>query len=757
MGFPSATPEGWLQLHPEYSPPVNGSEFGEATFDPRDNSTIYFQDFCSGGHCPSTSTWLFNGTSWAKVVSPSPPGTRTLPRLTYDGADGSALLYGGQTWNSTWEFLNGSWTNVTRGITPGSMYGVGMAYDAFDKYVLLFGGSNSTGSGIPNETWDFAGGNWTRIVTQGQGPPDYGAYSSNPMVYDAALESVVLFENTNWTYLYRAGTWQAVFAPIPVSLEDGGGPIVYDAQTGEVDCVGGYQGGTYTNQTWAFNGTDWSLLTQSGGPPPTIDPTLAYDPVVHGVLLYGGLVPGVGGINQTWVLGAGSVAFEASPSGGGNFELGEVTYVGGNSSWIPFGTYQPKLLPNPGFHGINFSVGGNLTPFNGSYRLTGNATILGQFAAYPRVSLATLPSNCDVEFNNTLYASGSSAPFIPGTYALIAPACPHVIFKKWLPSENASLLNVFDNHTTVTLSGPSTLTAEFLATVTFEITPSFSGTIFFNGTPQVPSSPQDWPTQNYSLEELATPGWRFAAFSASGGIQLAPGSAAVEASGVITASFVQFPTVTLETSLLSCSSLEFNDSSYASGSEPGFLLGSYSARAPVCSNALFEHWSTSGGVTVASPNSINTTANVTGNGTLTAVYGPAAWVNLTVQPSAAAGSIVWNGTPVPNGSYFETLTGDYSATAHPANGWHFLAWETQGGIRLVPGSFALSSNASLTADFQINATSPGGNQSGAGVLGLTTWEWVALGVVVVGALALTVVVVRRRRRVGGHTEDRDNP
>jgi hypothetical protein len=318
-------------------------------------------------------------------------------------------------------------------------------------------------------------------------------------------------------------------------------------------------------------------------------------------------------------------------------------------------------------------------------------------------------------------------------------------------------LNVYDNRTTVTLSGPSTLTAEFLATVTFEVNPSFSGTIFFNDTPQVPNSPQDWPTQNYSLEELAAPGWRFANISASGGIQLAPGSAAVEASGVITASFIQFPTVTLETSLSSCPSVEFNGSTYALGSEPRFLLGNYSVGASACSDALFEHWSTSGGVMVASPNSVNTTANVTGNGTLTADYGHAAWVNLTVQPSAAAGSITWNGTPVPNASYFETLTGDYVATAYAANGWHFLAWETQGGINLAPGSFALSSNASLTADFQINASSPGGNQSGAGVLGLADWEWGALGAIVIVAVAVSVVLLRQRRAVDDHPEVPNKP
>lgn len=737
---------GWVQLRPTSSPPLNVSEYDQGAYDSADNSTVLFHSLCSYGPCNAPSTWVFHSGNWSMAQSSPPPGPRALPTLVYDSLDRATILYGGQTWSSTWEFSHGNWTNVTKGAAPNPMEGVGLAYDAFDKYVLLFGGTNTTGSGIPNETWTFARGNWTPIATQGQAPPDYGEYQINPMVYDSALDSVVLFENTNWTYLYQEGTWTAVYAPIPYSLEAGGGSLVYDDQIGEVICMGGYQGGAYTNQTWAFNGTGWSLLHPTEAPPVSFNSVLVSDSMDGNVLFYGGGTFGGGGNNQTWIFGAANISFVAVPVGGGNFSVGGKAYPGGGPAWVPFGIYQPKLIPDPGFHGLNISVSGNFTPYNGSYRLTGNATVVGQFVAFPRVSLAALPSTCEVEFNNTLYSSGSSAPFVPGSYSLIAPACPQLVFKTWLSGVNASILNVYSNHTTVTLSGPSTLTAEFLATVTFEVNPSFSGTIYFNGIPQVPDASQDRPTQNYSLDALAAPGWRLADFSATGGIQLAPGAAEVGASGVIVASFVQFPIVALGTSLASCRTVLFNGSSYPSVSDLGFLPGNYTAEAPVCSDALFEHWNASGGVTVASPESINTTANVTGNGTLTADYGAAAWVNVSAQPSAAAGSIIWNGTPVRNGSSFETLTGDYVATAYSANGWHFLAWETRGGIKLIPGSFSLSSNASLTADFQVNATSPGGNQSGAGPFVRTVWEWAALGIAatVIAAAALLVFVRRRK-------------
>jgi len=474
----NASSEGWAQLHPDHSPPVNASEYDHAVYDPADDATVLLQSSYACGACKAPSTWVFHSGNWSLDQSSPPPGPRALPTLVYDAGDGYVMLYGGQTWNSTWKFSGGNWTNITHGAAPNPMEGVAMAYDSLDKYVLLFGGINTTGSGIPNETWAFAGGNWTRIGTQGQAPPDYGDYYTNPMVYDAALDSVLLFENTNWTYLYQAGTWQAVYAPIPLSLEAAGGTLTYDALSGEAIYQGGYEGGIDTNQTWAFNGTRWTPLHSFEAPPAALYPALVPDSGDSAVLFFGGGSYGGGGNNQTWIFGAGNVSFVAVPGDGGNFSVGGISYPGGRSSWVPFGIYKPKLLPSPGFHGHNISVSGNFTPYNGSYRLTGNATVVGRFVAFPRVSLATLPANCEVNFNNTLYPSGSSAPFVPGSYSLIAPDCPHLVFKNWLLGENASVLNVYDNRTTVTLSGPSTLTAEFLATVTFEVNPSFSGTIF---------------------------------------------------------------------------------------------------------------------------------------------------------------------------------------------------------------------------------------------------------------------------------------
>jgi|HubBroStandDraft_1064217.scaffolds.fasta_scaffold31243_1 hypothetical protein len=749
--------EGWVNLSIASAPPLNGSDNDLATYDEAINATLLLQVSCAGGPCAKPPTWEFVNHSWTEVSSNSELGARGGATMSYDPAARDVLLYGGvdaQGDGTTWTYQNGTWTNVSVGVSPGPLIDSGMAYDEFDGYMLLYSGLNRSSSSISNDTWEYQEGSWTSVSPTGQIPPP-SEFDNNPMVYDPELESVVFFDATNWTYLYQSGNWQAINIPIPGNLGDqGGGSLAYDPLSGDVLYMGGHHAGGFTNQIWAFNGTGWALLRLVKDPPPTYGPCWLYDPSVGGVLLFGGGDYGdFQNNNQTWVFGAGNVTFTSTPVDGGKFDLAGTIYSGGESAWVPYGLGLPKLDPNLGFYGTNLSFTGNFTFLNGSLRLTGNASLLGQFRALPTVALEVKPGDCEVEFNGTSYSNGSSVYFAPGQFGVDARNCAGVNFDQWVVSGNGSAAEPFSNQTTVTLTGSTRLSALYRATLTFQASPPFTGTLLFNGSAVALDSPQSWVAQTYPVGANAAPGWRLAGFSVTGGVTISARSATIQAAGSIQANFVQFPTLTFATSLERCATIQFNGSSISSGASSGILLGNYPVSAPTCSDALFENWSGSGGVAVAARNSIITTANVTGNGTLTADYVPAAWVNLTVQPSAEAGSIIWNGSPVRNGSYFETLTGDYAPSADPANGWHFVSWGTQGGIRPIPGSFDVSANGSLTADFQINATSPGGNQTGMSAYTLTVWEWVASGAITVGIVASAFVLFNRRRSGGGQRDD----
>lgn len=124
-----------------------------------------------------------------------------------------------------------------------------MVFDAARGKVLLFGGT--TGGG---ETWTYDAAGWTQL-TPASSPP---ARERHAMVYDSARNVAVLF--------------------------------------------GGRQPGSTTNlfnDTWEWDGTNWSPRPTTTQPTPRIDMAMAYDAARSRTVLYAGLTSGTAP-NDTW-------------------------------------------------------------------------------------------------------------------------------------------------------------------------------------------------------------------------------------------------------------------------------------------------------------------------------------------------------------------------------------------------------------------------------------------------------------------------
>jgi hypothetical protein len=184
---------------------------------------------------PASDTWKFKGGSWSSLTSSvtgTPPALfRTS--MVYDVADSEVVLFGGCNsavnafgscpGNSTWTYHNLVWTNATPTVSPGDRGYELMAYDPVLSSVVLFGGngqlalnSGTQGLSMDNDTWLFAGGNWTNISARVSGDPGHIAYGS--MVYDQNGSYIVLFGGWNdassvpmrdstWTFGPAFDTW----------------------------------------------------------------------------------------------------------------------------------------------------------------------------------------------------------------------------------------------------------------------------------------------------------------------------------------------------------------------------------------------------------------------------------------------------------------------------------------------------------------------------------------------------------------------
>ncbi len=262
-------------------------------------------------------TWSFNGMSWSQWATPNYPDALSNFAATYDTRDGYVLVFGGLNYTgsrvaSTWTYSNGTWTELSPATAPSARTGAGIAFDSVMNEVILFGG-NSTAGGYQDNAWSFEGGNWTNITSTAGMPPMSRAGASE--AYDVATSSVILFGGFGYnstskvdqyfsdTWKFFNGTWTKL-TPTAAPTAREGASMTYDTALGKVVLFGGIVNGNGLGQdTWTFNGTEWSQVTQSGGNGPSgrALAQFAYDPHTHSVILFGGygtsqLVP----LNDTW-------------------------------------------------------------------------------------------------------------------------------------------------------------------------------------------------------------------------------------------------------------------------------------------------------------------------------------------------------------------------------------------------------------------------------------------------------------------------
>lgn len=64
--------------------------------------------------------------------------------------------------------------------------------------------------------------------------------------------------------------------------------MTYDPDSGNIIMFGGFDGTSYLNDTWTFDGVTWVDVTTQPAPPPRAAAQMVYDSVTHKVVLFGG-------------------------------------------------------------------------------------------------------------------------------------------------------------------------------------------------------------------------------------------------------------------------------------------------------------------------------------------------------------------------------------------------------------------------------------------------------------------------------------
>jgi hypothetical protein len=342
-------------------------------------------------------TWVLNGSTWHQVLTPLAPSPRNLFQFTYDAVDGVDLLYGGWTANTTtgvgqvlgqtWAFYSqrGFWTNLTTaGTSPGpradgslvnlpisgdsllyggitqapangtcsptagqydyynlnawwaatnttalpAVFGLASATLNFSIESFYFGGATAA-LGCPgtNETWANTTTGWVNLT--GVSAVNPLARAEAAMTYDVGAQQVVLFGGVAAGSNYLGDTW--VWGPIGPNASGHSG--------------GSGQGGGGANNTTLQPG--WNLLSGLSPSPALRDmASMAYDPALGKVVLFGGYDPSILPLGDTWT-----------------FLHDQWTKISGNLTISPAPRWGARMIWDPANQALVLFGGRNLTQF----------------------------------------------------------------------------------------------------------------------------------------------------------------------------------------------------------------------------------------------------------------------------------------------------------------------------------------------------------------------------------------------------------
>jgi IPT/TIG domain-containing protein/galactose oxidase-like protein len=320
---------GWRQVVLESTPT---GRYGHAMAgDTARGRTVLFGGADSSGSVLQ-DTWEWDGASWTNVFTPSSPPPRQQFAMVYDSARGRTVMFGGNNLfvdlGDTWEWDGSVWVQANPATSPSPRRGHAMAFDSIRNRVVLFGGFD--GSTYVNDTWEWDGSNWTQISPANSPSPRTQA----TMTFDAANGVSVLvggvagcsrsscnqFDET-WTWNGADWTQAApAHSPGPRAVH----ALVFDPTIGAVVFFGGYFNLSgpviiplLQNDTWLWTGADWIQANPSTFPSPRRDFGAAFDPATGHTMLFGGSDDSNLYLNDQWLAGLPPVLTALNPTRGG--------------------------------------------------------------------------------------------------------------------------------------------------------------------------------------------------------------------------------------------------------------------------------------------------------------------------------------------------------------------------------------------------------------------------------------------------------
>jgi len=322
-------------------------------------------DLVKGEECDDGNTRGRDGCSACKIeraVAVQPggaPSGRISAAFVYDAGRQRVVMFGGYTangeLNETWEWDGTSWTQMFPAHSPLPRFDAAAAYDPVRHRIVMFGGFSLNYGGALQDTWEYDGVDWTQKSPTTLPTDRAGA----AMAYDAVNGKMVMFGgaigfnldnspssplNETWTY---DGTNWTLLAPTTKPSARAGARMVFDSAHNIVLMFGGRDGTKgASNHMWKWSGSNWTDAGAAAGPFPDYDTAgLAFDANLGKVVAWDGSSGSTwewSGTAWTTVSGTTPPVPASSPTFRGYIEL---TYDAARKQIVMFGGDQGGYIP----------------------------------------------------------------------------------------------------------------------------------------------------------------------------------------------------------------------------------------------------------------------------------------------------------------------------------------------------------------------------------------------------------------------------
>lgn len=293
----------WSQLHPSASPPARG--YPAMAYDPVSQKIVLF-----GGYNGSylNDTWTFDGTTWTEQHPTSAPPVRTAAGMAFDRVTRKLVLYGGFSGNGNylgdtwlWDGAASTWTQANPAHSPATVTGPSVFTDPKNGRVDEYGGFDGTTHRYQLTTWQWTGSDWKQLhTTNSPLARAFAIAATNPEGKYVALYAGLGDIRTDNSWTFDGVDWTQQSPHIQPANRYGASGA-FDPALKSVIAFGGGEGGPDVNDTWAFLGKQWKQLTPKTAPPAREGFGMVLDLSLGHIVIFGGQA-GSGVLNDTWEL-----------------------------------------------------------------------------------------------------------------------------------------------------------------------------------------------------------------------------------------------------------------------------------------------------------------------------------------------------------------------------------------------------------------------------------------------------------------------